>query len=197
MRLDAPRRDASPCANPLTEAEQIDLLLRAVKRDETDGFIEIRAKVPGGGMRAEFCAVEKVASAVKYALQVGQSADTFVGMAVRSRPEGSAEAVDRVWILWADCDTDEALDRLQTFEPKPSIVVRSGGVTAQGRPRLHAYWPLKAPLERSEVKPVLRVLATALHADLSCAEPARIMRLPGTLNFKSDPPNPVVVEVVR
>jgi hypothetical protein len=182
---------------PVSGREAIKLVMRGVVRDVVDGFVEVRSRVPGGEMVQEFFAVEKVDEAVAYAGRVGQSADTFVGMGVRSRREGRAEAVNWVWWLWADCDTDESLDRLQTFEPKPSIVVRSGGMTDLGRPKVHAYWPLKTPLSRERVKPVLRALATVLGADMACAEPARVMRLPGTLNFKSDPPRPVELEVRR
>jgi hypothetical protein len=43
-------------------------------------------------------------------------------------------------------------------------------------------------------KELLRGLATALGADLQAAEPARILRLPGTLNYKYDPPREATVE---
>ena len=56
------------------------------------------------------------------------------------------------------------------------------------------YWLPDQPLAVDAVKPLLRQLATALGADLSAAEVARVLRLPGTLNHKYTPPRAVVVE---
>lgn len=90
--------------------------------------------------------------------------------------------------LWADIDfktipEEEAWELLRKFAIPPSVIVASGG-------GLHCYWLLAehAPASDSRVEPILRGLARALRADPSAAELARIMRLPGTLNHKYDPP---------
>src|SRR5207249_3853780 len=41
---------------------------------------------------------------------------------------------------------------------------------------------------------LLRRLALAIAADITAAEPARVLRLPGTLNYKYDPPRQVVLD---
>ena len=52
----------------------------------------------------------------------------------------------------------------------------------------HAYWPLTEPLARDELERANRRLAHALGADPASADAARILRVPGTLSHKHDPP---------
>ena len=52
----------------------------------------------------------------------------------------------------------------------------------------HAYWPLTEPLARDEVERANRRLAHALGADPASADAARILRVPGTLSHKHEPP---------
>ena len=51
--------------------------------------------------------------------------------------------------------------------------------------------------ESAIAKASLRRLACALRGDIRAAEPARILRLPGSKNHKYDPPRPVAVEEFR
>jgi hypothetical protein len=74
--------------------------------------------------------------------------------------------------------------------PKP-IIVNSG----RG---LHVYWPLAQEVAPADWEPVaerLRDLCIAndLYVDAVVFETARILRIPGTYNFKDDPPTQVVV----
>jgi len=83
----------------------------------------------------------------------------------------------------------EALAKLNAFPLRPSAVVGSGN-------GLHVYWLLKQPFNLQkgtlpQAKAMLRALAEAIGGDLNSAEPARILRLPDTLNYKYDPPRPV------
>lgn len=50
---------------------------------------------------------------------------------------------------------------------------------------------------RAFAREVLRALARAVGGDLQAAEPARVLRLPGTLNHKYDPPRAVTIEVLE
>lgn len=91
----------------------------------------------------------------------------------------------------------EALDALQDFctdigLPVP-IVVDSG----RG---LHVYWPLTEHVERVQWEPVAKhfrdlCLRRDLYVDPVVFEAARILRVPGTYNYKDDPPS--LVEVVH
>lgn len=74
--------------------------------------------------------------------------------------------------------------------PKPTLVNSGRGI--------HAYWPLEEAVTREEwelvAKRLKEVCATqGLFADNTCFEVARILRVPGTLNYKEDPPLPVEV----
>jgi hypothetical protein len=89
-------------------------------------------------------------------------------------------------VLWADCDGEHAIAALAEFEPVPAIVIASGTGS-----NCHAYWPLTAPVARDELERANRRLAHALGADHASADSARILRVPGTLSHKHDPPTAV------
>lgn len=88
-----------------------------------------------------------------------------------------------------------ALDALIKFceltgLPVPLLVNSGRGI--------HAYWPLTRDVTRAEWEPVGRRLAQLcithkFYADPNVFEVARILRVPGTLNFKDDPSLPVEV----
>jgi hypothetical protein len=74
--------------------------------------------------------------------------------------------------------------------PVPSAVVDSGG-------GLHGYWLLHEPFvldsddRRAAVEIIQRLWVQAIGADAAVHDLVRILRIPGTLNFKYDPPRPV------
>jgi hypothetical protein len=111
--------------------------------------------------------------------------DIYVGAALRSDRKGSADTIMEAHCLWADCDSVSAVEQLADF-PTPTLTVRSG--TGDN---LHAWWALTTPLPAEHVKRANRRIAYHLGADMRATDLARIMRAPGTLNFKTDPPRPV------
>jgi hypothetical protein len=87
-------------------------------------------------------------------------------------------------------DEAEARRELATFPFAPSLVLHSGG-------GLHVYWFLREALsDMAEARRLLLGLITQFHADPSCKDPSRIMRIPGSRNLKPDydTPRPVAVE---
>src|SRR5204862_7075973 len=86
----------------------------------------------------------------------------------------------------AECDGGEAVAALAEFGPVPAIVIASGSGS-----NCHAYWLLAEPLARDGVERANRRLAHALGADSASADAARILRIPGTLSHKHDPPTRV------
>src|SRR5215207_242211 len=114
----------------------------------------------------------------------GDDRDFYVGAAPRERMAGGKDAVPFTRVLWADLDTPAARGRLAEFKPVPSMIVHSGGGA-------HAYWELREPAAAAAAEPVLRRLAAALEADKACAEVARVLRPPGSLNHKTQPARPV------
>jgi hypothetical protein len=81
--------------------------------------------------------------------------------------------------------------RLRHAGGAPAVVVASGGDGAR-----HAYWPLERPVDSLEAERRNRVIAAALGADERSCDPARILRPPGTMNRKYDPPRPVTLEAL-
>jgi hypothetical protein len=120
------------------------------------------------------------------AIVLGRRTDVYVGCAPRTRRYGGRDAVTHAHVLWADCDGEEAVAALETFEPAPAIVIASGT-----NANCHASWPLTAPLARDEVERGNRRLAHALGAYPASADCARILRVPSTLSWKRDPPTRV------
>lgn len=103
---------------------------------------------------------------------------------------GRAEHVrEGIW-LFADLDfkgyeggETEALSYLETFEFKPTLLIHSGG-------GYHAYWMLDETImvDERNTRGILLGIADALKSDRAVCDIARILRIPGTYNFKYDPP---------
>lgn len=92
-------------------------------------------------------------------------------------------------------DQVTALTALKSFcmhigLPKPILVNSGRGI--------HVYWELDREVTPNEWEPVaskLRELCIKhdLYVDTNVFEISRVLRVPGTFNFKDDPPNPVTV----
>jgi hypothetical protein len=137
-----------------------------------------------------FVPVRELKTAVAAVERLTGHHDVFAGAAPRTRQSGRADAVERVWCLWVDCDSPEAVERLRAFRPFPNVVIRSG---TEGH--LHAWWQLAKPLTPAHAVRANRRLALALGADMAATDAARVMRLAGTVNRKHTPPT--LVECVR
>ena len=107
---------------------------------------------------------------------------------------GKAKAASRKGYLNVS-DAETAIDKfcIDTGLPKPTHIVYTGG-------GLHGYWVLDRGVLRELWKPYagkLKALTQALGllADGSrTADIASVLRVPGTLNYKYDPPRPVVLK---
>ncbi|MGI8594540.1 MAG: DNA-primase RepB domain-containing protein [Solirubrobacteraceae bacterium] len=150
------------------------------------GFVEVRFKA-GRGMGQRFFRCEDRSAAAGFIEKQGATCDTYVGVAPRRQRHGGRAAIERVHALYVDCDSEAALEALERFSPPPAIVVGSGS----GR---HAYWPLWPPASPDEAERANRRLAHTLGADMAATDAARILRPPGTFNFKSGEPVPVTVK---
>jgi putative DNA primase/helicase len=133
----------------------------------------------------------------------GDQADTWVSMATYSDPNGSRSQrnAEALCALWLDVDAhegskyetvEEVQIALQSFLfhtdlPKPTVI----NLTGYG---VHAIWAFTQVIRRNEWQPVadkLQDLAERmfLGADPITADAARILRVPGTWNFR-DPEKP-------
>ncbi|WP_319406215.1 phage/plasmid primase, P4 family [uncultured Desulfosarcina sp.] len=77
---------------------------------------------------------------------------------------------------------DDALAAIIAFEIPPTIVIHSGG-------GFHCYWVLNTPANVSEIglnnlENVNRAILVKIHADVGTHNINRILRVPGTFNFK-------------
>ena len=113
----------------------------------------------------------------------------YFGIATREGG-GTKSHCREIPALWTDIDFKhqperEAKERLIRFSLQPSAIVESGA-------GLHAYWflrnPVNAQVEGVRVEALLRGLSDQLGGDRGACDFSRVMRLPGTLNFKYTPP---------
>jgi len=127
--------------------------------------------------------------------------DTYFGVHPVSSPKSAherarTEDIARVNALYADFDVSDGQDpqamlaRIEAIQPAPSVIVASGG-------GFHAYWLLAEPFHISDDDSrglgaeVQRWWVRAIGADFAACDLARLLRVPGTLNGKYDPPRPV------
>ena len=111
--------------------------------------------------------------------------DVYVGVLPRWRKGGRDNDVHTAGVLWCDIDDLTDLDQTATLE-RVTVAVRSG----KG---LHCYRRLKTtgigtkPTEQREFVQLLErwMLTLSKAADIKCKNPSRILRIPGTLNWKN------------
>lgn len=137
----------------------------------------------------------------------GGQADTWVSMATYSDPKASRsqENAERLCALWLDVDAHKGSKYRSVIEveyaindfitktilPQPTVIHYTGH-------GIQLLWALSQELTRNEWQPVadkLQELAErlSLGADPITADPARILRVAGTLNFRN-PENPVLAQ---
>jgi len=90
-------------------------------------------------------------------------------------------------------DYGQALETIQNFKFKPTAVIHSGG-------GFHCYWVLEKPLPVKKygvdaIEAVNKFFSQQLGGDPGTQDISRVLRLPGTYNFKL-PDNPRPVEIV-
>jgi hypothetical protein len=184
MTAHATHTTAPPATSRATAAR----FLAAIAGDpDARELLELRYRLDDGQRMGQvFDAPRRLRALATRAIALGRRTDVYVACAPRTRRHGGRDAVRRAFVLWADCDGDDAVQALERFDPQPSIVVASGTGS-----NCHAYWPLTKPLARAELERANRRLAHALGADPVSADAARILRVPATYSHKHQPPAPV------
>ena len=116
--------------------------------------------------------------------------NSFFGVALREGNNGKKEGVIAIPALWVDLD-DAPLQKVSKSPFPPSAVVET-------RPgRFHVYWKLREPAGREDigkVENILKRLSAYFHGDASATDASRVLRIPGSLNFKNDSPHLVTVK---
>lgn len=150
------------------------------------------------------------------ATHVENGRDVYFGVAKfatdTNRQKDNVEALRALW-LDIDCGEDKAAPDPKSGKPRGyidqqgALVALREFISAANLPMpvlvssgrgLHVYWPLTEDVSREEWEPVAAALQTrcvahGLLVDPAVFEVARVLRIPGTKNFKSDPPTDVEV----
>src|SRR4051794_24985860 len=180
-----------------------------------DGRLEVDRRrhpehyLPGGAsgdprwLQALLAHAERIVAGTYATARPGErpGEEVFVGVGGRQRPSGSRAAVTATRWLWVDVARPDRLGALWAWraERPCHLLIASGGSGG-----VHAYWKLAEPLPARWVRPdgvgsepierahgrVIRALGVDETggpevADPRCAERSRVMRLAGTINFKS------------
>lgn len=87
--------------------------------------------------------------------------------------------------FWADGDDEEAANSIRNFAgPRWTMAVTTGRVPT---PRPHIYWRCEDPILNLQAwTGIQKAIAARLSTDRTVVNPARIMRLPGTINWPTE-----------
>jgi hypothetical protein len=172
-----------------TQLAYLAMLVGACKPDQ---FLDIRWRAPSGPMRRRFVSAECLPDAARLLTTVAARNDVYIGVALRDGgTHGGRAAISGSHLAYIESDANTA-ERLVSFAHQPTMVIASG---TPGH--VQVYWCLNRRCPPAEVESANRRLAIALAGDPACADAARILRPPGTLNHKHSPPRPVTLLVLR
>lgn len=160
------------------------------------GVIEFRAFDASGCQGRLFAPLEDL-DQIRAFCRTHQARNLYWGVATRRDDyDGTLANCLDLSALFADCDfrlSSEAAvrARLAACPLAPTFTIASGG-------GLQPYWSFREPEDVStdpeRLRDLLRRLAAYLEADVVAGEPARILRVPGSMNSKYTPPRLVRVE---
>lgn len=155
-----------------------------------DGYMEFRAIRPAPKhIKREWIPAGDHAGAEAFCDRWARTHNVYVGVAARFRIGGTTADCGVIRCLFADVDFKKipkatAWERIRAFPLPPTMIVASGG-------GFHLYWSIDPPYDlrfgTAPFKRRLRAVAKAIGGDLACAEPAHILRVPGTPNHKYTP----------
>lgn len=93
--------------------------------------------------------------------------------------DADVTACPALFVEWDDgAPLEEQCHRWQQLGlPEPTVIVATGGKSA------HCYWALETPLPPAEWKPLQAALIARCGSDPQCRNPARVMRLPGSIYY--------------
>jgi hypothetical protein len=155
-----------------------------------EGFVEVRS-IKDGKIKQWFDVNRQAASDL--AMQRSDDGwDAYYGVLPRTTGThgDAAHTSNESTVLWADLDAktigskQQALMSLVRYQIAPSVVVDSGH-------GYHAYWKLALPVSFEKARLAMIGIARDLEGDHVYDQP-RILRIPGTVNYKEkDVPVPV------
>lgn len=125
-------------------------------------------------------------------LESRKGKNIYFGVSTRVKRDGTKAGILEIPCLHVDVDFKgislDGIERLlKDFLLKPTFIISSGG-------GLHLYFKLKELATRDDIPRIEnlnRRLASYFHGDMNATDASRIMRLPGSINYKY-PHRPVV-----
>lgn len=121
-------------------------------------------------------------------------ANVFFGVLPRAVETGTSAVIEHGACVWVDIDfkdtpAESALNVIGCFPHHPTAIVHSGH-------GLHCYWALNQSIPTAEIESINRELIAVFGGDRGCWDHTRILRLPGTINWK-DPLRPTHVTLLQ
>lgn len=188
-------------------------LLTAVQ--PTEGWFAVLGIKGKGDVRQKLVATREEVDHLAYEY-MAQGRNVFFGVAKYETDEGrTKDNVKAIKAFWLDIDCGESKAEVNEKTGRPSGYLDQATGVAElkrfcklvGVPKpilvnsgrgLHVYWPLTEAVTREQWEPVadrLRELCNTheLYVDPAVFEVARVLRIPGTLNFKDDPATEVTI----
>ncbi len=179
-------------AESSSEASQLAYLRLLATGCEQGQFLDVRWRPPDEPMRRRFVSGQRLPDAARLIRALAPGNDVYVGVALRDGDSyGGRAAITGSRLAYIESDANTA-ERLVSFSHPPTMVVASGSPG-----HVQVYWLLDRRYPPAEIEAVNRRLALALAGDPACADAARILRPPGTLNHKHNPPRAVSLLVLR
>lgn len=209
--------DSDQSFGPVGELPAASAFLRCLYGDEAPGYLVLWTKQD---KQTHAGSAANAAGAGTYAVQLASSMDVYFGVGLQGeKPQtgrGTAEGVVAIPGLWVDVDVqgpghkaddlpptiEDAQAFVQSFPLPPTIMVASGG-------GLHVYWlfrelwTLESPAERQDAQRLARRFQATLIAAArergwkldNTSDLARVLRVPGTMNRKSEPVEVRILEL--
>jgi putative DNA primase/helicase len=157
--------------------------------------------------------------ALTFLLRIARSHDCYVGMALRHPAcvptgRGSSEDAFAIGSLWVEIDHNQGMHAATHILPSPLQLrmfvrslpfVPSWEIDSGGGLHLHLLlkelWVLETPIERERAQTLLRRLQRTVQIMAidrgwkidNTSDVSRVLRLPGTFNFKTGSPVPVTL----
>ena len=158
------------------------------------GYAEVRAISASERRRAFFR--RTATEGIQRFCDKHADSNCYIGVATRASTKNGKDAnLLQLGSIFVDQDPkdvreDEAIGLLERFGFQPSVIVDSGF-------GMHLYYRLDEPFDltdandREQARFLIHAVSDRLHGDKAARDLARILRLPGSLNFKYDLPRPV------
>jgi hypothetical protein len=166
-------------------SEETRLFLAWLRSHARDGFLYVLSReAESGTVKQAFAGGEHAVLTVEKTVQ-RRAADShvWVGLTTYAKRKAVKANAYHSRLVWIDHDGPDA--QPLTWDPPPHVCVQTSEGHAQG------IWLLDKALPQEETEELNTALAKHFGADLSDKDVTQVHRVPGTVNYKHDPPQDV------